>query len=277
MSSKSAMNGTTTTLANLTHSQRRWVLLGLLGLLHLLLLQGIESGIGRTLLVVHIGLFILWQPFVRAEQRLSGSQLAVIAALIAAAAYAASSWMMILWVMALAGIVGGKVFFFAGRWAKAFYLLVLVYLISMLLIVLVPKVLPPPFVLSGEYLFLAKYVLPALLPVMALLPVEHEAEGEAEVVDFVYSAFIFLLLAVLVLGSISAMLLTRQGYIESLIATIVVITAVLLLMAWAWDPRLGFAGLGMFFSRYMLSLGLPFERWLHELADNMQREEQPDK
>ena len=270
------MNGTTATLANLTHSQRRWVLLGLLGLLHLLLLQGIESGIGRTLLVVHIGLFILWQPFVRAEQRLSGSQLAVIAVLIAAAAYAASSWMMILWVMALAGIVGGKVFFFAGRWAKAFYLLVLVYLISMLLIVLVPKVLPPPFVLSGEYLFLAKYVLPALLPVMALLPVEHEAEGEAEVVDFVYSAFIFLLLAVLVLGSISAMLLTRQGYIESLIATIVVITAVLLLMAWAWDPRLGFAGLGMFFSRYMLSLGLPFERWLHELADNMQREEQPE-
>jgi hypothetical protein len=32
----------------------------------------------------------------------------------------------------------------------------------------------------------------------------------------------------------------------------------------------------MFFSRYMLSLGLPFERWLHELADNMQREEQPE-
>jgi hypothetical protein len=117
--------------------------------------------------------------------------------------------MMILWVMALAGIVGGKVFFFAGRWAKAFYLLVLGYLISMLLIVLVPQVLPSPLVLSGEYLFLAKYVLPALLPVMALLPVEHEAEGEAEVVDFVYSAFIFLLLAVLVLGSISAMLLTQ--------------------------------------------------------------------
>ncbi|MBI4988895.1 MAG: sensor histidine kinase [Rhodocyclales bacterium] len=277
MSSKPAVTGTTSTFAHLTHSQRRWVLLGLLGLLHLLLLQGIASGVGRTLLVVHIGLFILWQPFVRAEHRLSGLQLAVIAVLVAAAAYSASGWMMILWVMALAGIIGGKVFFFSGRWSKVFYLLVLTYLISMLLVVLVPQVLPGPFVLPGEYLFLAKYVLPALLPVMALLPVEPEAEGEAEVVDFVYSAFIFLLLAVLVLGSISAMLLTRQGYIESLIATIVVITAILLLMAWAWNPRLGFAGLGMFFSRYLLSLGLPFERWLHELADTMQREDQPEK
>ena len=85
-----------------------------------------------------------------------------------------------------------------------------------------------------------------------------------------------LLVILLVLGSISAMLLTRQGYIESLIATIIVVAAVLLLMAWAWNPRLGFAGLGMFFSRYMMSLGLPFERWLHELADNLQRQDQPE-
>jgi len=276
MSSNSPVSGATNSLANLSHNQRRWLLLGLLGLLHLLLLQGIESGIGRTLLVVHIGLFILWQPFVRAELRLSALQFAVIAGLIAAAAWWVSGWMMILWVMVLAGIVGGKVFFFAGRRSKIFYILVMAYLVSLLLILLVPQVLPRPYVLPIEYQYLAKYVLPALLPVMAFLPVEQESEGEAEVIDFVYSAFIFLLLAVLVLGSISAMLLTRQGYFESLMVTLALIAAVLLLMAWAWNPRLGFAGLGMFFSRYLLSLGLPFERWLHELADNLQREDQPD-
>ncbi len=269
------MSGGLSTFAHLTRTQRRWVLLGLLVLLHLLLLQGIDSGVGRTLLVVHIGLFILWQPFVRAELRLSGRQLLVIALLVAAAAWWASNWMMIGWVMALAGIIGGKVFFFAGRGAKLFYLLVLTYLISLLLVVLVPQVLPSPFVLDGEYLFLAKYVLPVLLPVMALLPVEQEAEDQAEVVDFVYSAFIFLLLAVLVLGSISAMLLIKRGYFESLIVTIITLAVVLLLLAWAWNPRLGFAGLGMFLSRHLLSLGLPFERWLHELADTLQREDQP--
>jgi len=277
MRSETIINTRTSSFARLTQNQRRWLLLGMLGLLHLLLLEGIASGVGRTLLVGHIGLFILWQPFVRAEQRLSPLQLAVTAVIVAAAAYWAGNWTMIFWTMALAGIVGGKVFFYAGRGTKVFYLLVLSYLISVLLVVLVPQVLPGNFMPPGEFLFLAKYVLPALFLVMAFLPMEQEAEGEAEVVDFVYSAFIFLLLAVLVLGSIAAMLLLNRGYFESLVATIIAFGAILLLMAWAWNPRLGFAGFGVFFSRYMLSLGLPFERWLHELADNMQREEEPDR
>ena len=263
--------------SRLTHSQRRWLLLGLLGLLHLLLLEGIGSGVGRTLLVGHIGLFILWQPFVRAEQRMSPQQLAVIAAIVAAATLWAGIWTMIFWTMALAGIVGGKVFFYAARGAKTFYLFVLTYLISALLVLLVPQVLPDQFDPPREFLIIAQYLLPLLFLVMAVLPMEHEAEEEVEVVDFVYSAFVFLLLAVLVLGSIAAMLLLKRGYIESLVATIITFGAFLLLMAWAWNPRLGFAGIGMFFSRYMLSLGLPFERWLHELADNMQREERPEQ
>lgn len=277
MRSETTINTRTSSFARLAQNQRRWLLLGLLGLLHLLLLEGVASGVGRTLLVGHIGLFILWQPFVRAEQRLSLLQLVGIAGVVAASAYWAGNWMMIFWVMALAGIIGGKVFFYAARGTKVFYLLVLAYLISVLLVVLVPQVLPGNYMPPGEILFLAKYVLPALFAVMIFLPVEQEAEGEAEVVDFVYSAFIFLLLAVLVLGSIAAMLLIKRGYFESLVATIIAFGAILLLMAWAWNPRLGFAGFGVFFSRYMLSLGLPFERWLHELADNMQREDQPER
>ncbi len=265
------------TFGRMVLAQRRWLLLAMLALFHLLFLEGIQTGVGRTLLVGHIGLFILWQPFVRAEHRLSPLQLVVMAAVIAAAAAWTGKWTMIFWTMALAGIVGGKVFFYASRGTKVFYLLVLAYLISVLLILQVPQVLPDRLDPPAEFLFLAKYVLPALFPVMAFLPVEQEAEGEAEVIDFVYSAFIFLLLAVLVLGSIATMLLAGRGYFESLAATIITFAMVLLLMAWAWNPRLGFAGIGTLFSRYMLSLGLPFERWLHELADNMQREEEPGR
>lgn len=277
MQSETTHGARDSAIFRLTHNQRRWLLLGQLGLLHLLLLEGIDGGVGRTLLVGHIGLFILWQPFVRAEQRLSIAQLTVIAAIVTAAALWAGTWTMIFWTMALAGIVGGKVFFYAARGAKAFYLLVLTYLISVLLVLLVPQVLPGGHAQLGEFLFLAKYVLPGLFLVMAVLPMEQEAEEGVEVVDFVYSAFVFLLLAVLVLGSIATMLLLKRGYFESLVATIITSAAFLLMMAWAWNPRLGFAGLGVFFSRYMLSLGLPFERWLHELADNMQREERPEQ
>ena len=270
---KSASSG----FARFAQQQRRWVLLSFLGLLHLLVLQGIDSGVGRTLLAVHIGLFILWQPFIRAELRLSGLQLAAILAGVAAALYWASGWLLILWIMALAGMIGGKVFFFSERGAKIFYLLVLGYLIGLLLFVLVPQVLPSPLVRSVEYLLLAKYVLPALFPVMLMLPAEREVESGAEVIDFVYSAFIFLLLAVLVLGGLASMLLLKRSYFESLVVTIIVLSAVLLMMAWAWNPRMRFAGLSVFFSRYLLSVGLPFEQWLHNLADNLQREDEPGK
>lgn len=265
------------TFGQMVQAQRRWLLLAMLGLFHLLLLEGLQSGVGRMLLVGHVGLFILWQPFVRAEHRLSPLQLLVMAAVIAAAAVWAGNWTMIFWTMALAGIVGGKVFFHAGRSTKAFYLLVLTYLICMLLVVLVPRVLPGEPGPAGDILLLAQYILPVLFLPMALLPVEQEPEGEIEVIDFVYSAFIFLLLAVLVLGSIATMLLLQRGYLQSLVATVISFGGILLLMAWAWNPRIGLAGIGTLFSRYMLSLGLPFERWLHELADNMQREDQPER
>ncbi len=264
-------------LAHLSLNQRRWLLLSLLALLHLLLLQGIESWVGRTLLVGHIGLFILWQPFVRAEQRLSGIQLAIIVIGVVAAALWINWWLMIFWVMVLAGIVGGKIFFFAARWTKALYLLVLIYLSCVLLVFLVPQILPQPFVVPQTFLHLAEYYLPALFIAMALLPVEQEREDAAEAVDFIYSAFMFLVLAVLVLGSIATMLLTNRNYIEALIQTILLLAGVLFVLAWAWNPRAGFAGLNTIFSRYLLSVGMPFERWLHHLADHAQREDQPDR
>ena len=43
---------------------RLWLLLGLLLLLHLGLMQGIDNIQGRTMLVAHIGLFLVWQPLV---------------------------------------------------------------------------------------------------------------------------------------------------------------------------------------------------------------------
>jgi signal transduction histidine kinase len=52
---------------------------------------------------------------------------------------------------------------------------------------------------------------------------------------------------------------------------------VLLLLSLAWNPRAGFGGLAMYFSRYLLSIGLPFERWLYVLAELSQLETKPER
>jgi signal transduction histidine kinase len=256
--------------------RRRWILLAVLACLHLALLQGIFTGVGRMLLLGHLGLFILWQPFVRAEHRLNGLQLAAIVAVVLGAAAWLNWWLLVMWVMVLAGIVGGKVFFFGARWTKVYYLLVLTYLLLILLVLLMPQVIPRASVVPEAFTFLARYLLPLVFLAMAALPAEPEAERGAEVVDFVYSMFVFLLIAVLVLGSVAFMLLTGVAYADSLVYTIAAVAAVLLLLGWAWNPHAGFSGFGILFSHYLLSIGMPLEQWLHDLADHFQREDDPE-
>ena len=51
----------------------------------------------------------------------------------------------------------------------------------------------------------------------------------------------------------------------------------MLLVALAWNPRGGFGGLNVFFARYLFSIGLPVEKWLHFLAELAQLEPRPER
>ena len=105
---------------------RRVLLVVMLALLHITLMQKITGFTGRTFLVAHFGVFLLWQPFVQAEARVPARQLGGMIAVLALTVAFLSWWLMTLWLMLLAGIVGGRIFFFHSRMAKIFYLLALV-------------------------------------------------------------------------------------------------------------------------------------------------------
>ncbi|MCX7178981.1 MAG: ATP-binding protein [Proteobacteria bacterium] len=256
---------------------RSWLLLGLLLLLHLGLMQGIDNIQGRTMLVAHIGLFLVWQPFVRAELRLNYFHFILVFALVAAAVVWLNWGMLVIWVMFIAGIIGGKVFFFGSRASKVFYLMALTYLVTLLLIFIIPHVIPSQTPQDEVFVALARYVLPLLLLVMAVLPSGAELERRDEVIDLIYSLFVFLILAVLVLGSMAFMLVMQLGYIESLLGALASSALLLFLFSWTWNPLAGFSGLSAVFSRYLLSIGLPFERWMHSLEEHAQKENHPDE
>ena len=110
---------------------------------------------------------------------------------------------------------------------------------------------------------------------MLLIPGRQEPDTQPEVIDFVYSVIVVLLLGVLVLGSLSLMLLLRNRYVEALLETLLVIGVVLLILGWVWKPHGGMAGIGTVFSRYLMSVGMPIEQWLHTLADLAHRQDEP--
>ena len=256
--------------------RQRGLLTLLLGLLHLALLADGNGQLGLVWWLVDVGLFMLWQPFVRSEQKLGVSALSSFVLLLAVGIWGYGAWLLLLWAAFLAALVGGRVLFVEHRGTRLFYLLAFGYLLSSILLYLVPRVVPNP---GGERVLLEQlfmWATPMVLFAMLVMPLrEWAGRVAAGPVDFVYSLFVFLLVSVLVLGSLAFMVIRGTGYVEALLSTVAVMAAMLLLLGWAWNPRPGFGGVGVFFSRYLLSVGLPFEQWLHRLTEMAEAERDP--
>ena len=255
---------------------RRELLVALLALLYLVLILGPEAPLARVLFMVHLGLLIVWQPFVRADQRIGLAAFGRILLAIGLMVYWLNGWLLTLWIILLAGVVGGKVFLFDARWSKLFYLFALSWLVAVLLLLAMPAAVPSGIYTGSMVTVIGAWMAPAVLGLMLLLPERQEADDQAEVVDFVYSVIVMLLLAVLVLGSLAIMLLLGHAYIDALLEALLGIGVALLVLGWVWNPHLGMAGVGTVFSRYLMSVGMPVEQWLHTLADLAQRRSDPD-
>lgn len=258
--------------------RQRWLLISLLAVLHLALVAGAGTTISLLCWLIDVGLFILWQPFIYAERKVDFSGLAVIVLLLACGAAWYGWWLLIVWVILLAALVGGRVMFIDHRPTRIFYLIAFAYLLAALLFWLVPRVVPDALligpVLGREF----AWGMPSFLLVMLLLPLSPESDRPGgAMVDLFYSLFIFLLIAVLVLGSLAFMLLRQSGYFEAVLYALISIAVLLFLIGWTWNTRPGYTGIDVFFSRYLLTIGLPFEKWLHRLTILAAGESDPEK
>jgi len=258
-------------------SQRYWklIVVAMLALLHVAVFRGVADPWARALLLAHLGLLLLWQPFLRAEQRVSLGQGLILSIVALVLLLRLDWWLLAFWVIVLAGLVGGKVYQHHARWQRRCYLVVLAYLLALLAIAILPEIAPRREI-APEIRTAAEYVLPFAFVLIALFPAEAETVEAAQVIDFFYSVFLMLVLVVVVLGSFTFMTLTRSGYLQSLTATIFLTAGGIFLIALAWNPR-GGGGLGVFFTRYLLSIGLPVERWLHVLTELLQSESRPER
>lgn len=249
----------------------RWLLLAMLGLLHGVLLLGMESPWVHPLLLAHLGVFLLWQPMWRGERNVGGGAFAFIVLAAAIAMFWLNWWVIAFWLTGMFGLVGARVFSFRDRWTRLLYLTVMVYLLAVLLLWVVPVLFEARSTIEAGRI-LIWYVLPFLLLFMAVLPMSNEPVESTKTVDFIYSLLLFMLLTLVVLGSLAFMTLGHLDYINALPRTLFLIGLVLLALGGLWNPRFGFSGLQVMFSRYLLNVGTPFENWLTQLAEAAQRE-----
>jgi signal transduction histidine kinase len=259
-------------------TRRYWrlIVVAMLALLHVAVFRGVADPWARGLLLAHFGVVLLWQPFLRGEQRVSPVQGFILALVAFAVMLHLDWWLLAFWVVVLAGLVGGKVYQQHARWQRRCYLLVLLYLLALLAVVILPEIAPRREIVP-EVRAAAEYLLPVFFVLIALIPAEPEPNEQAQMIDFFYSVFLMLLLGVVILGSFTLMTVRRTGYLEALTYTVFMTAGAVLLVALAWNPRGGFSGINVFFVRYLFSIGLPVEKWLHMLAELAQLEPRPDR
>lgn len=255
--------------------QQHWLSLALLALHGALMLE-LGEPLAQAMLLSHFGFFLLWQPLWRGEQKLIPGQVALIIGAAVLLIAAESWWLMALWIAVLFSLIGGNVPGIKNFGQRVVSLLAAVYLLAVLLAWVVPHLFPERDFPQG-LLAVVRYGLIIPAAVIFFVRTEKAQAASAYSVDLFYSLLLFLMVVVLVLGSFVVKEVSHGNYVIALAQTLIVIAGLLVALSLLWDPRAGFAGIGQLITRYFLSIGMPFERWMHSLAALADRERDPDK
>ena len=252
-----------------------WLSLALLALHGTLMLE-LADPLARALMLSHFGFFLLWQPLWRSEQTLILGQVVLIIGAAILIIAAASWWLMALWIAVLLSLIGGNVPGIKNLGQRIVSLLAAVYLFSVLLGWVVPHLFEEQQFPSALQI-VVRYVL--VVPVLAILFIRAGKASTSSTysVDLFYSLLLFLMVVVLVLGAFVIKQVSHGNYVLSLAQALLVIAGLLVVLSLLWDPRAGFSGIGQLVTRYFLSMGVPFERWMHSLAALAERERDADK
>src|SRR5712664_374813 len=136
-------------------SQRYWrlVVVAMLALLHVAVFRGVSDPWARALLLAHLGLLLLWQPFMRAEQRVSPTQGLILSLVALAVMLYLDWWLLAFWVVVIAGRRG--------------VLGVVAYLLALLGVAILPEI-APRHEIAPEIRTATEYALPLAFVLIAL-------------------------------------------------------------------------------------------------------------
>jgi signal transduction histidine kinase len=255
---------------------RHLLLLAILLALLLAVWERPESLTGRVLWVADVGLFLLWQPIVDAERRLRPLQVGLTLGIVVALATQMSWMSMAVWTAVLTALVGGKVVLARRERLRWFFLLAFSFLSFLLFAWISPQVVADAVgvkdVAPDSWVLWAAAAL--LVVLLALLPIAAD-DSPQQVYDFLVSGVILLVIGIILMRTHMLVAVAQVSHLEAVVQALLSFGILLLLLSWAWQPRLGFSGIGTLVSRYLLRLGFPFDQWLNRLTELSDKQSEP--
>lgn len=221
------------------------------------------------------GIFLIWQPIWRGNQKLSVFALIALVTIGLSGYFYANWWLISLWLAILFGLLGGRIFSGDSKKNRLIHILAASYLLAMLLLWVVPKLLG-----ASSDLEAAQFVIFFFMPFLPLaIMFIHNNLGPADdtpVVDFFYTLMLFMLAIIIILGSYAIGTLQEVNYIQVMFYTISALSVILFGLSFLWRPSTKFSGVELLMSRYLLSIGMPFEQWVKNIATLAEHETTPN-
>ncbi|MDP1766148.1 MAG: ATP-binding protein [Methylotenera sp.] len=246
--------------------------------LHALLIWGDSSGLHRALFLCHYGCFLMWQPVMRQTKTLSWQAILLIIVGAGVGMFFLNWWVIAFWIAGLFALIGGRIFSGESTRDRLPNILASTYLLAILLLWVVPKLLKANDDLAAAE-FLLTYFLPFLPIAILFLSSKSKIKisSQSTNIDFFYTLLIFLLSSIVILGSFAIGVIWKIHYIKLLIVVVMGLAATLVVLSWLWNPSSTFSGLELLMSRYLLSIGLPFEHWIRQIAKYAEYEPTAEK
>jgi signal transduction histidine kinase len=257
--------------AILDRRREHWVLAMMLLALHATVVAGAGSGVAASLMTTHLGLFFLWQPIWRRDERLDWTTALIIVLFTAGCAIALGWLVLFAWVVLLIGIVAGRSL--DTRKERYAYMVTLAVLIAELLIGIVPHAFAI-IALNTSVERVFKIVLTAAPLALLLLP-PVTAPRATFPIEFFRGIIIALITALLALGSVVLSYQRAVDYPTALVIALIAVAGFLLFLAWLIAPDTR-SGLGSLWEKSVLNIGTPFEAWISRLAELAAREGSQD-
>jgi len=260
------MFNSTTTNQFLAKNAHRFLALMLISLHAFLIWDEADKNLAHAIFLCHYGLFLMWQPIWRSADKLSIPSAIVFFAFAAVSFTFLNWWITALWIAILLGLLGGRIFSEEARPNRIIHILAAAYLLAMLLLWVVPKLLGASDDLEAAT-FTITYFMPLLPIAILFLSTKAITPNKLPIVDFFYTLIITLIAIIIILASYAIGTQNQVNYIEVMFITIFSIALSLIALSFLWKPSARFSGVELLMSRYLSSVGMPFEKWVQNISN----------
>lgn len=247
------------------HAHRILALM-LLSLHAFLIWDETDKNLAHAIFLCHYGLFLMWQPIWRSSEKLSKPSAIVFFAFAWLTFTFVNWWITALWLAILVGLLGGRIFAEEARPNRIIHILAASYLLAMLLLWVVPKLLNASADLEAAT-FTITYLMPLLPIAILFLSTQAVKTSQLPILDFFYTLIITLIAIIIILASYAIGSQNQVNYIQVMFITIFTIALSLIALSFLWKPSARFSGVELLMSRYLSSVGMPFEKWVRNISN----------